>query len=129
MKPRGKKADMAAIAPVMALSHESLYRFALALTRSDRDEAHDIVQQAYVEVLEGRAAVSEARNPKAFMLGVVRRIAASKFRRKSVWARVMRLELSAEIALSKSWSPEDPVENGQLNDRIRRAMMCLPARQ
>ncbi len=63
------------------------------------------------------------------MLGVVRRIAASKFRRRSIWARVMRLEISTELALSKSWSPEDPVENGQLSDKIRRAMMCLPARQ
>lgn len=124
-----KKGSGDRAAQMAAKHHDSLFRFALSLTRRDQEEALDIVQQTYMEVLEGRADLASARNPKAFMLGIVRRVAASHHRRKSIWARILRLELSAKLALAPRATPLDDVAHEQLTNRIHRAMTDLPARQ
>jgi RNA polymerase sigma-70 factor (ECF subfamily) len=107
--------------------HESLFRFALALGGRDQEEAMEVVQQTYVEVLEGRADPLGAERPKAFLLGVVRRVAASRRRRRSIWGRILRLE--PILTQAKPPDPESSAATSERRDLVRQALAALPPRQ
>jgi RNA polymerase sigma-70 factor, ECF subfamily len=109
--------------------HASLYRWALALSRRDRQEAMEIVQQTYVEVLEGRANLDSARDPRAFLFGVARRVAASRNRRNSILGRILGgAEKNTQI-LTPVPSPEDEVAVSERVSAVREALKRLPKRQ
>jgi len=118
-----------AAADLAARHHEGLFRWALALSGRDGQEAMEIVQQTYVEVLEGRADVSSARDPRAFLFGVARRVAASRRRRRSIWGRVLRLEISRTPEPGGAGDPESEASAGERIDRVRRALGEISGRQ
>ncbi|MDD5309073.1 MAG: RNA polymerase sigma factor [Deltaproteobacteria bacterium] len=120
--------EPSAMAEAAARHHESLYRFAMALCRYDRQEAMDVLQLTYVEVLEGRADLAHARDGKAFLLGVARRIAASRRRRRSLFGRIMSLGSFGEPKIAGP-SPEALASACEDEARVRRALSALPARQ
>lgn len=115
-------------AALAARHHESLYSFALALAHRDRQEAWEIVQQVYVEILEGRADLESARNPKNFLLGVARRVAASRRRRAAV-GRFLGLSSTEPSIASLDPDPESRAERSELRARINRTFEELPPRQ
>ena len=118
-----------AAAEVASRHHATLYRFSLSLARFDREEAEEIVQQTYMEVIEGRTALLEARDPKAFLLGVARRVAASRRRRRSIWGRILRLEIGRATPESPVVDPESATADGERNARVRAALARLEGRQ
>jgi RNA polymerase sigma factor (sigma-70 family) len=120
--------EPSAMAEAAARHHESLFRFALALSRYDRQEALEVLQQTYMEVLEGRADLSRARDEKAFLLGVARRVAASRRRRRSLVGRILSLGTFGEPGPDRP-SPEALASTDEEAGRVRRAVSSLPARQ
>jgi RNA polymerase sigma-70 factor (ECF subfamily) len=116
-------------AAIAARHHDGLYRFALGLSRRDRQEALGIVQQTYLEVLEGRADLAGARNPRAYLFGVARRVAASRRRRRSIWGRILGYEQIPEPSRPELEDPEDAAAGGERTARLKAALGELPARQ
>jgi RNA polymerase sigma factor (sigma-70 family) len=112
-----------------ALHHRGLYHFALALCRRDRQEALDVVQQTYLEVLEGRADLVSAMNPRAYLFGVARRVAASRRRRRSIWGRIAGLALVKEPQTTVFSSPEREAQAEEDVRRVNKALDRLKGRQ
>jgi RNA polymerase sigma factor (sigma-70 family) len=109
--------------------HDSLYRWALALSHRDRQEALGIVQQTYLEVLEGRAKLLLAKDPRAFLFGVARKIAASRRRRRSTLARILGVNQPPDAIPVPIIGPADAAAEKEAVLRVRQALTELPSRQ
>jgi RNA polymerase sigma-70 factor (ECF subfamily) len=121
----GEKHDAALVA---IQHHDSLYQWALALSRRNKQEALGIVQQTYLEVIEGRANLLAAKDPRAFLFGVARKVASSRYRRRSILGRI----LSLTPPLQANPAGEDPEEAAAIGEEVRKvrdALAKLPARQ
>lgn len=121
--------DAKPAADIAASHHDSLFRWALTLTARDFEEARDVVQQVYVEVLEGRVDLSGAHNPRAFLFGVARRVAASRRRRRAIWGRISDLVSTRGQEISAPVDPETAAAAGQMSATMLRALDMLPKKQ
>jgi RNA polymerase sigma-70 factor (ECF subfamily) len=121
----GEKHDAALVA---AEHHDSLYRWALALSRRDPQEALGIVQQTYLEIVEGRADLQAAKDPRAFLFGVAKKIASSRQRRRSIFARILFFAPPLQAEAPQD-NPEKAAALGEDVQRVRTALAKLPARQ
>ncbi len=98
--------------------------FGWALSRCDYDAAaaEDLVQQAYLELLSGKAVFDERSTLKTFVFAVVQNLARSRFRRK---ARHLKLMTEQAAEATATASLEEPAETNSL----WQAVAALPARQ
>jgi len=115
-------------AEVAARHHDGLFRWAMALAGGDRNEAEEIVQQCYLEVIEGRADLLGANDPRAFLFGVARRVAASRRRRLSIWGRLLRLDFERQVPRRQA-DPEEAAAEAEIAGRTRAALAELDGRQ
>jgi len=115
-------------AETAARHHAGLFRFALAIAGGDRHEAEEIVQSCYLEVLEGRADLNGANDPRAFLFGVARRVAASRRRRRSILGRILRLDFERRVTPHGA-DPEQESAGAEIAERVRAAMRELDGRQ
>jgi RNA polymerase sigma factor (sigma-70 family) len=109
--------------------HDNLYRWALALSHRDTQEALGIVQQTYLEVLEGRAKLESAKDPRAFLFGVSRKFAANRRRRRSTLARILGVSKPPEAAPVPFRGPEEAAAENEAVVQVRAALAKLPPRQ
>ena len=58
---------------VLAALHDSAYRWALTCCGFDEDQAREVMQMVYVEVLSGRAVFGGRSSVKTWLFAVVRR--------------------------------------------------------
>ncbi len=121
----GENHDAALVA---AEHHDSLYRWALALSRRNPQEALGIVQQTYLEIVEGRANLLAAKDPRAFLFGVAKKIASSRQRRRSILGRILFLTPPLQADTTQQ-SPENAAALGEDVQQVRAAMAKLPTRQ
>ena len=70
--------------------HSQLFGWALSRCGYDEEAAGDLVQQAYVELLSGRARFDRKSSLRTFVFGIVHNLARSRFRRKAVRLRLLR---------------------------------------
>ncbi|MCH8136781.1 MAG: sigma-70 family RNA polymerase sigma factor [Proteobacteria bacterium] len=105
--------------------HHQLYGWSLSRCGYDRTAAEDLMQQAYVEILSGRARFDDKSSLKTFMFGVVQMLAKMRFRKlKSMLRLVDAVAANAEKAVAAPLSVDD--------DRSRMvwlAVQALPSRQ
>ena len=71
-------------------THDQLFGWSLTRCGFDRAAAEDLMQQAYVEVLSGRAQFNNNSSLKTFLFGVVQNLARSRFRRLATRLRLQR---------------------------------------
>ncbi len=124
--------DTREAAALAAPWHRNLYRFALALTGRDPEEAAEVVQQTYLEVVEGRANLAGATDPRAFLFGVARRVAASRRRRRWMRERLLGplgFGTAREPATPPEHGPEIETSSGECAARVRQALARLKGRQ
>ena len=102
--------------------HGQVFGWALSRCGFDTAAAEDLVQQAYLELLTGRARFDERSTLKTFVFGIVQNLARGRYRRK---ARHLKLitEHAAESAASTNL--DEPAETNSL----WQAVAALPARQ
>ncbi len=109
----------------LAALHEALFGWSLTRCGFDHAAAEDLMQQAYVEVLSGRARFDNKSSLKTFLFGVVQMLARSRYRRLA-----SRLRLVREVQ-----APTPAEEHGAENIHdgraaaVWRAVGELPARQ
>jgi RNA polymerase sigma-70 factor (ECF subfamily) len=99
--------------------------FGWALSRCDFEQtvAEDLVQQAYVELLTGRARFDGESSLKTFVFAVVQNLSRNRYRRKATRLRLLQKagsEPGADVA--------EMVELGE-HDDLWKAVQELPARQ
>jgi RNA polymerase sigma-70 factor (ECF subfamily) len=101
--------------------HGQVFGWALSRCNYEQTVAEDLVQQAYVELLTGRARFDGASSLKTFVFSVVQNLARSRYRR-----------LARHVRLVGRSAPEtdlvEPVEP-QEHDRLWALVQALPARQ
>jgi RNA polymerase sigma-70 factor (ECF subfamily) len=109
----------------IAALHPASFAWALACTRWNAAEAEEVLQSAYLSILEGRARFDGRSAFRTWLFAVVRNVAAGARRRR--W-----LESRAPWRVLLGGSTPDPVEPVLAKERgarVRRALGTLPARQ
>jgi RNA polymerase sigma-70 factor (ECF subfamily) len=107
----------------LAAQHTDAFGFALACCRWDRPEAEDVVQAAYLKVLDGRARFGARSSFRTWLFGVVRTTAAE--RRRAQWRRIAAWRRGADL---ESFTTLDSASDADAA-RLRRELSALPARQ
>jgi RNA polymerase sigma-70 factor (ECF subfamily) len=103
--------------------HDQVFGWALSRCDYDRHVAEDLVQQAYVELLTGKAKFEQRSTLKTFVYSVVQNLAKSRYRRQASRLRMVSnvrsrdVEEHAEVAV--------PSEHSELWS----AVQALPQRQ
>ena len=113
----------------LAALHPATFGWALGCCRGDRTEAEDVLQAAYLKVLDGRARFDGNSTFKTWLFAVVRRTASERRRRR--WLRVTALRrwgtrLAEPVPVP---DPERLASGSERARRLRESMRVLPARQ
>ncbi len=106
--------------------HADCFAWAMACCGRDRTEAEDVLQTAYLKVLDGRAVFASRSSLKTWLFGVIRRTAAEHRR----W-RALRRFGSASLADRVDPSPDPATALGHSESaaRLLGALGTLTARQ
>jgi RNA polymerase sigma-70 factor (ECF subfamily) len=110
----------------LARHHRAAYGWALACCRWDRSAAEDVLQTAYLRIVDGRARFGGRSAFRTWLFGVIRRTASEERRRRA---------LGRFLPLSR-WNGRDPradpageVVRAEASARLLEALRRLPARQ
>jgi RNA polymerase sigma factor (sigma-70 family) len=98
--------------------HEGLFR-ALWLVTRNRHEAEEVMQDAFVRVLERWPAVRDSENPEGYLYRTAMNAYRSRLRRAAVALRKVFRQLP----------PDDQMAEVEARDTVVRALAPLPARQ
>lgn len=109
----------------LAALHEQLYGWSLSRCGHDPTAAEDLMQQAYVEVLSGRARFYERSSLKTFLFGVVQMLARSRFRKKASRLRLVDKAAQSSETFTTLLADDDNARSSA----VWRAVQALPARQ
>jgi RNA polymerase sigma-70 factor (ECF subfamily) len=105
------------------------YGWALVCCSRDASEAENVLQAAYLKILEGKARFDGRAAFKTWLFSVIRKTAADARRRK--FFRRLKLVGYAESAAhaEREESGEETVYRSELSALFRRALAALPRRQ
>lgn len=110
-------------------SHSASYAWALSCCAYDRAQAEDVLQTAYLKVLQGKAVHDGRASFRTWLFSVIRNTAASQRR----WSALRRLRLTTlQERVEQPVSRPDPAEAalcGETSVHLRRALAALPRRQ
>jgi RNA polymerase sigma-70 factor (ECF subfamily) len=107
--------------------HASSYGWALNCCRGDAAEAEDVLQAAYLKVLDGRARYGGRAAFKTWLLAVIRRTAADERRRD--WLRKLGLVRRERMAPAEPDPPAELAHRTELQAAFQQALAGLPRRQ
>ena len=103
------------------------YGWALCCCSRDAAEAENVLQAAYLKILEGRARFEGRSAFKTWLFSVIRRTAADARRRK--FFRRLRLVAYAQGAARGVEGLDETIYRSEMRDLFRRALAALPRRQ
>lgn len=112
----------------LAELHPDAWGWALALAGVDRGEAEEVLQTAYLRVLDGRARFSGRSAFKTWLFGVVRRVALERRRRRRVRALAW-LRWGGGEERRPDPGPVETLERSRTAARLRRCLKRLSPRQ
>lgn len=92
-----------------------------------RDRAEDVVQDAYLKVMEAKATFS-IRQPAAYVFRIVRNLAIDHYRRSSLESDVFTVEEAGQGVPSPAGTPETVSIGRQELGLVARALEELPER-
>ncbi len=108
--------------------HTGAYGWALLCCSRDRDHAADVLQTSYARIIAGEARFDDRSDLRAFLFGVVKRVAHESQRSR---CRSARREQAAGVAAYER--PEASVgselEHTELQEHMRLALSRLSVRQ
>jgi RNA polymerase sigma-70 factor (ECF subfamily) len=127
-EPTAASQDSAAdLRAALERHHAESMGWAMACCGFDRSEATDVLQDAYLKVLDGRAVFRGESAFRTWFFGVVRRTANEH--RRNLFRRLSALwRVEHDNAVADS-DPGAAIDGRALADRLRVALKQLPARQ
>lgn len=108
--------------------HEDAFGWALACCKWDRQVAEDVLQSAYLKVLDGRARFTERSSFKTWLFAVIRRTASEQRRRQMV-RRFMPLSAVFEFRDENAVGALEKAALCERNEQLVAALNNLPRRQ
>lgn len=104
--------------------HDESYRWAVHCCRDDRTMAQDVLQSAYLKVLEGKARFDGRSSFKTWMFSVIRNTAGDERRRRFLgrFIPLMREHVSPD-------EPEEILQRDETAAELRSLLQQLPKRQ
>jgi RNA polymerase sigma factor (sigma-70 family) len=109
--------------------HRASFGWALACCRWDRSAAEDVLQTAYLKIVDGRARFSNGAGFRTFLFGVIRRTASEERRRQVVRATLSLGLLTPHDTPSVQHEGLDPIIRDDASRQLIAALKQLPARQ
>ena len=109
--------------------HPASFGWALACCAGDREEARDVLQTAYLKVLDGRARFDGASRPKTWLFSVIRRTAAGRRRSGVVRRLLLGDRARRETAPAQIANPHSSLEASERAKRLRAALGQISERQ
>lgn len=112
----------------LAAMHGQVFGWALSRSDYDRAVAEDLVQQAYMELLTGKARFDNRSSLKTFVFSVVQNLARSRYRRIALRLRLVH---GATRNAPQDSTAEDAAQSMEPaeNSRVWNAVQALPQRQ
>jgi RNA polymerase sigma-70 factor (ECF subfamily) len=113
----------------LAELHPASFGWALGCCNGDRGEAEDVLQIAYVKVLDERARFDGGSAFKTWLFAVIRRTAAE--RRRGRWMRSLALARwrTGQGESERSNDPEALASSAEAARSLRDSLRALPTRQ
>jgi RNA polymerase sigma factor (sigma-70 family) len=109
--------------------HPASFGWALWCCDYRRDEAEEVLQAAYLKVLEGMARFDGRASVRTWFFSVVRRTAWEQRRRRWVRQSLLGRWLSQQPALAPSPAPDQALSSSEESAALRQVLATLPARQ
>ncbi len=117
------------LTPLLEQHHQASWGWALSCTFGAREDAEDLLQTAYLKVLDGRARYGGRSAFKTWLFSVIRKTAIDRRRRNAL----LKLRLEELARAVNPWSPAASSEEGdrrlEIRDRFRAHLATLSARQ
>src|SRR5690242_13609136 len=111
----------------LARHHRAAFGWALACCAWDRGAAEDVLQTAYLKIVDGRARYANQGDFRAFLFGVIRRT-ASEERRRAIVRSVLPLTV-LETDRSAPSVPHASMVRSEESDELIDALRKLATRQ
>lgn len=108
--------------------HPSSFGWALWCCDHRREEAEDVLQTAYLKVLEGRAAFDGDSSLRTWFFAVILRTAREHHRRRWVRDTILGRWFSPQPPAPRL-DPETLASGNESSSALRKALAALPARQ
>jgi RNA polymerase sigma factor (sigma-70 family) len=114
----------------LARHHRAAFGWALACCRWDRSVAEDVLQTAYLKLVDGRAHFAGQAEFRTFLFGVIRRTASEARRRQAIRATLSLGVLGpTHSAASVQQDGLDPILRDETSRQLAVALKQLSARQ
>jgi len=109
------------------LLHAASFGWALSCCRQRKEDAEEVLQTAYIKVLDGRAKFEGRSSFQTWFFGMIRRTASEQRRRRWLRETLLTRWFAAQPL---GWrGPAEPPQAGPDNDLLRSALSRLPERQ
>ncbi len=112
----------------LARHHSDSFGWARACCRWDRTEAEEVLQQAYVKVLDGSAEYGGRSSFRTWLFGVIRRTASESRRRARVRGEALSRWLRGSIP-DPAPAPDVELHRSRAARSLVHVLSRLPARQ
>ena len=109
--------------------HPVSFAWALRCCGGDHGEAEDVLQTAYLEILEGRARYAARSGLRTWFFGVVRRVAAGRGRSRALHRRLLERFAASAPSPAAAPDPQRLAEAASDKERLALALAALPPRQ
>lgn len=111
------------------IAHKKELRFAAINILHDDDQVDDVLQDAYLKLVDGLCA-REVKNPYAYCRQVVRNLALDHCRRRAIENRILVVPDDGELPEVEGGAPADTgVDERRLLERIEATVASLPSRE
>jgi RNA polymerase sigma-70 factor (ECF subfamily) len=109
--------------------HAASFGWALWCCEHRRDEAEDVLQTAYLKMLDGTARFDGGSSLRTFFFGVIRRTAWERRRRRWLREKLLGRWYTRRPAAVSDPDPEAAAGLSQSSQELLRALAALPVRQ
>ena len=109
--------------------HASSFGWALACCRRDHSDAEEVLQIAYLKVLEGKARFNGSASFKTWLFAVIRKTALDQRRKHFLRGLIMLRAAEDRTAESRVERPDESAYRSEMQAVFRSALARLPNRQ
>jgi len=127
---RADRMDIADLKAELESLHTASFGWALSCCRRDHAEAEEVLQIAYLKIIEGKARFRGEASFKTWLFAVIRKTAVSQHRKTLL--RKLRTTINqthSYDATSEVEKPDSAFERSETQLRFQRALETLPLRQ